>query len=163
MIVAYVCGGLALACFVAALRGVPFPFGHVALPSAPPVPLTEEKEGLLVEPQPVAERTDVTAEEVMRLFEGRTALQAKQLLKSYLGAVLRLSGNVETVSESHGLTSVTFMEPYEVFMFFPKADEQPLLALHKGDRIEVEGKLQDANVYSVVLKDCKLISVEGRR
>jgi hypothetical protein len=129
MLAAYVCGALALVCFAAAVREMPFPFGQRELPSQPPQLVQHNSSTQLDKP---GERifADITPRYLVGLFKGHTDLQAKPLTKPFLGKWMRVSGVLGNVlSNRANISQVTFQskspfaadyEAFTVFMYFDR-------------------------------------------
>jgi len=174
----YICLLLAVLCIVGAIRDWPFPLAHNAF--GPPTGHGAEeceqsdasgrssdagasgREGNPQRlPMAVDAQPDLTAQKLIRLFKGRTALQGRSLVQPFLGRRMRVQGIVYSVS-SHaiGRLSIGFEDPVTTFMYFDGGYEPQLHALQIGDHVTVEGDLFDVTGHSVVLDNCDLIEVQ---
>jgi hypothetical protein len=102
----------------------------------------------------------LTPEAIFALFEDKTDLQAAKLLKAHRGTRMQVSGNVLHVASHEGENlSVTFLRggAHGITMMFSPKYAEKLSALHRGDRITVEGDLFLADSSSLALTDCELV------
>lgn len=188
MIIAYVCGGLAVVCFAAAIREVPFPFGRTApvLTQTRQEPSTEERQRtespaattpppLL--PQPIfdeapPELADMSPASLTALLAGRTNAQIHKLMEQHRGKPVRVSGEVEHVQFGTSAPSVRLKTTIPFLLFFDAEGydaESVLLTLNKGDKIVASGQIHSFEQSTfmefvaviVALEKCRL--VEARR
>jgi hypothetical protein len=169
MLAAYVCGALALFCFGAAVREVPFPFGRTEpLSQLPQVVKGKAPQRQAVTAQRVfdeapPELAEMSPASLKELFAGRTQAQGEKLTEQHVGKPVRVSGEVDSV-QRRPIPAVTLKSSVLLFLYFDADDydaEPLLLTLNKGDRIIVSGQVHRFTEASVSLDRCNLI--EARR
>jgi hypothetical protein len=175
MIVAYVMFGVAFACLVCAVRGVPFPFaidgqdgqGSITTLTAPVLPpvgvaLPERPTAAPEASQPPEPRAmcPLSPKELMRLYsQGATELQGESLVAQYKGQWREVPATVELVTPQNEIVfTVTAKDSDEVsvIFLFRVVWTARFKGIEIGDEIRVMGRV--TKVTSAVFFDhCELI------
>jgi hypothetical protein len=129
--------------------------GAAIIPGAPSLPVVPSVEGRIFVGQ------DITARFLTGLLEGHTSIQASKVIEPYIDKWMQLSGEVANVGEfRHGSSTVTFInEPLDpnVFMRFNETWIPRLSILRRTNYINVIGKINSIDKFSVILDECELI------
>jgi 4-amino-4-deoxy-L-arabinose transferase-like glycosyltransferase len=111
--------------------------------------------------------TEMTGKFLDGLFEDRTSIQAQRAVAIYVGKWVRVSGVVNDVCPNFGLPGRRLMLDHtssrdhpSVFATFIWSKEK-LDVLHKGDIVEVEGRIREITPHWVSLSRCTLIGVKS--
>lgn len=125
-------------------------------------------------PQPERRLSPRSPEELMRLTEGLTQIEAKAATIHHLGTWLKVQGTVSEVSEIFGKVRVNirYLMPLDMdteVTYFPHRDieaafDKPwfgsVITLRIGDQVTVIGKIDSIYSTGICLKGCELVDVQ---
>jgi hypothetical protein len=116
--------------------------------------------------RPVLERRSLerTPEELAKMFENLTDMQAQRLVAPFIGEWLEVSGSLRSVSAARNHVQVMFEGPpaggwggYVQMYFSAKEWSRRLGLLNRGDRISIRGRIGEIHSFGVLLGDCELV------
>jgi hypothetical protein len=90
------------------------------------------------------------------LYKGRTSLQADTLAELYRGKWMKITGEVNDVSEDTLSFDHHFPDPY-IYVSFNKEWRPRFEVLKPGDIATVQGRIAEVSGSSVSFEDCELV------
>lgn len=112
------------------------------------------------------ELANMTPASLKATFANRTEAQRDALMEQHVGKPVRISGEVVGVQLGTVVPLVSLKSKIALHLFFdPTEDYDPkpaLLALNKGERIDVSGKIHKFGEKSLSVDHCRLINARGR-
>ncbi len=122
-----------------------------SVPSSTPVP---------AQPRGRRSYTDKTVRDLLKLYDGKTMLQADSLMEPFKGEWIRVTARVlQLIPDPSGVTAVLESEPTDIVNArFDKRWEMPLRRLSTGDLIKIRGKISvTQNGQQLYLQECELL------
>ena len=108
-------------------------------------------------PEPI----DVTPETLAGYFRTHTTVQARALVRPYLGQTLRVTGPISDVRLIGGYRSVSLKDAgigsVHVFARFGHRWTEELKRLQLGQEITITGKIHEVEAYTLSLEDCQIV------
>lgn len=107
---------------------------------------------------------DVTPEDLTRVFEEHTEIQARTRVANVIGKWMKVSGPLGNVGEFTSFSQVTFADRSSpratVYMYFRKKKWfDRLSVLNRGENITVFGRIREVEYGVLHLDNCELIDL----
>jgi hypothetical protein len=104
---------------------------------------------------------NVTVDELMATFEGRTSVQATTLVRPYVGKHIRVSGTLKQVSKLRFGSHFVYLDlgQHHVTIKMLGQAGRHCALLSKGTKVTVIGRIKEVSVLSVYLSARDIVSI----
>lgn len=106
-----------------------------------------------------------TPTDLMKLCQGRTSVEARQLVAPYIGLTIRFNGTVSDVDNHHAAGYTVLVETgtsmSNVFCSFGEHWNESVEGLAIGQELTILGRIRKIEQYWINLDDCELVRTIG--